>query len=107
MHLYGRAVDILTVREVAEKYSLKIIEDSAQAHGAEFHGIKTGCLGDAAAFSFIREKFRSTGRCRCSSDNDEELAGKIRAYGNYGSYEKYNHVYQGCNSRLDEYQAAF
>lgn len=108
VHLYGRAVDILTVREVAEKYSLKIIEDSAQAHGAEFHGIKTGCLGDAAAFSFYPGKnLGALGDAGAVVTNDEELAGKIRAYGNYGSYEKYNHVYQGCNSRLDEYQAAF
>lgn len=108
VHLYGRAVDVPAVREVADRYSLKIIEDSAQAHGAEMNGRKTGCLGDAAAFSFYPGKnLGALGDAGAVVTDDEKIAGKVRAYGNYGSYEKYNHVYQGCNSRLDEYQAAF
>lgn len=108
VHLYGRAVDVVSVRKIAEKYSLRIIEDAAQAHGAEVDGRKTGSLGDAAAFSFYPGKnLGALGDAGAVVTNDREIAERVRAYGNYGSYEKYNHVYQGCNSRLDEYQAAF
>lgn len=108
VHLYGRAVDCTTVCKMARKYSLKVIEDSAQAHGAEINGVKTGGLGDAAAFSFYPGKnLGALGDAGAVVTNDVELARKIKAYGNYGSYKKYNHVYQGCNSRLDEFQAAF
>lgn len=108
VHLYGRAVDVASVQDIADKYSLKVIEDAAQAHGAEVNGKKTGSLGDAAAFSFYPGKnLGALGDAGAVVTNDKEIASKVRAYGNYGSYEKYNHVYQGCNSRLDEYQAAF
>lgn len=108
VHLYGRAVDMTGIKEIAEKYSLKLIEDAAQAHGAEVDGIRVGNLGHAAAFSFYPGKnLGALGDAGAVVTNDEELAEKIRAYGNYGSYTKYHHVYQGCNSRLDEYQAAF
>lgn len=108
VHLYGRAVDCATVCEIARKHSIKVIEDSAQAHGAEIDGVKTGCLGDAAAFSFYPGKnLGALGDAGAVVTNDVEVAHKVKAYGNYGSYKKYNHVFQGCNSRLDEYQAAF
>lgn len=108
VHLYGRAVETERVRRLSEKYNLKIIEDAAQAHGASIRGIRTGNLGDAAAFSFYPGKnLGAMGDAGAVVTNDKELAGRIRALGNYGSYEKYNHVYQGCNSRLDEFQAAF
>ena len=68
----------------------------------------TGKLGDAAAFSFYPGKnLGALGDAGAVVTDDAELAARVRAYGNYGSYEKYNHVYQGCNSRLDELQAAF
>lgn len=108
VHLYGRAVNVVQLRKFADKYSLKIIEDAAQAHGAEINGVKTGSLGDAAAFSFYPGKnLGALGDAGAVVTDDIELAEKIRAYENYGSYEKYNHVYKGCNSRLDEFQAAF
>lgn len=108
VHLYGRAVDAVPIRALAEKYGLKIIEDAAQAHGAEINGIRVGNLGDAAAFSFYPGKnLGALGDAGAVVTNDKEVAKMVRAYGNYGSYEKYNHVYQGCNSRLDELQAAF
>lgn len=108
VHLYGRAVNVEPVKALAEKYSLKVIEDAAQGHGAEMNGQKTGSLGDAAAFSFYPGKnLGALGDGGAITTNDQELADKIRALGNYGSYEKYHHVYQGCNSRLDELQAAF
>lgn len=108
VHLYGRVADVTAIQKIASKYSLKVIEDSAQAHGAEIKGKKAGGLGDAAAFSFYPGKnLGALGDAGAVTTNDSELAARIRAYGNYGSYEKYNHVYPGCNSRLDEYQAAF
>lgn len=108
VHLYGRAVDITYVRELARRYHLKVIEDAAQAHGAAVAGVHTGALGDATAFSFYPGKnLGALGDAGAIVTNDIELADKIRAYGNYGSYQKYNHVYLGCNSRLDELQAAF
>lgn len=108
VHLYGRAVNAEPVKALAQKYSLKVIEDAAQGHGAEVDGHKTGSLGDAAAFSFYPGKnLGALGDGGAITTNDQEFADKIRALGNYGSYEKYHHVYQGCNSRLDELQAAF
>ena len=108
VHLYGRVVDVAPIRTLAEKHSLKVIEDAAQAHGAKINGVKVGNLGDAAAFSFYPGKnLGALGDAGAVVTNDADVADKVRAYGNYGSYEKYNHVYQGCNSRLDEMQAAF
>lgn len=108
VHLYGRAVDVAPVQKIADKYSLKLIEDAAQAHGACIDGKRVGGLGDAAAFSFYPGKnLGALGDAGAVVTRDKELADKVRAYGNYGSYVKYHHVYQGCNSRLDEYQAAF
>lgn len=108
VHLYGRAVQIAQVKELAGKYSLKLIEDAAQGHGAAVEGKRVGSLGDAAAFSFYPGKnLGALGDAGAVVTNDAELAQKVRAYGNYGAYEKYKHVYQGCNSRLDELQAAF
>ncbi len=108
VHLYGRAVDVTPIRVLADKYALKIIEDAAQAHGAAINGVKVGNLGDAAAFSFYPGKnLGALGDAGAVVTNDSKVAEMVRAYGNYGSCGKYNHVYQGCNSRLDELQAAF
>ncbi len=108
VHLYGRVVEMDKVMELADEYALKVIEDAAQAHGAVYKGKRTGSLGDAAAFSFYPGKnLGALGDAGAVVTNDKELADKIRALGNYGSFEKYNHVYKGCNSRLDEMQAAF
>ncbi len=108
VHLYGRCAAMELICKLAKRYSLKVIEDAAQAHGAQLNGKRTGVLGDAAAFSFYPGKnLGALGDAGAVVTNDEELARMVRAYGNYGSYEKYVHVYQGCNSRLDELQAAF
>lgn len=107
VHLYGQAVQMEKIWALAKKYNLKIIEDAAQAHGAEYQGRKTGNLGDAAGFSFYPGK-----NLGCMGDgggittNDDELAAKLRALRNYGSDRKYHHIYKGTNSRLDELQAA-
>lgn len=107
VHLYGRAVEMKKVMELAAKYDLKIIEDSAQAHGALNDGKCTGNLGDAAAFSFYPGKnLGALGDGGAVTTNDKELADKVRAICTYGSYKKYDHQFKGCNSRLDEVQAA-
>ncbi|SDI01952.1 dTDP-4-amino-4,6-dideoxygalactose transaminase [Chryseobacterium taeanense] len=107
VHLYGRTVFSDKLKDFAEKYQLKIIEDNAQAIGAEWKGKKTGNLGDAAGFSFYPGKnLGALGDAGAVTTNDENLAKIIRALANYGSDQKYINIYQGLNSRLDEIQAA-
>lgn len=107
VHLYGQAVEMEKIWELAKKYNLKIIEDSAQAHGAIYQGKKVGNLGDIGCFSFYPGKnLGALGDGGCITTNDEEVAIKIRALGNYGSLVKYENIYKGLNSRLDEIQAA-
>ena len=108
VHLYGRAMNMTKVWEIAKKYNLKVIEDSAQAHGAMFEGRRTGNLGDASGFSFYPGKnLGCLGDGGAVTTNDDELAAKIRALRNYGSDVKYHFPYRGTNSRLDEIQAAW
>ena len=107
VHLYGQAVQMQNIWGLAKKYNLKIIEDSAQAHGAKYRGQKTGSLGDAAGFSFYPGKnLGALGDAGAVTTNDEALYNKVKAIANYGSDRKYHHIYKGCNSRLDEIQAA-
>lgn len=106
VHLYGLATDMSKVQKIAKKYNLKIIEDCAQAHGAVYNDKRVGNLGDAAAFSFYPGKnLGALGDGGCVVSNDEELILKIRALANYGSHKKYENLYTGLNSRLDEIQA--
>ena len=108
VHLYGRVADIQALREIADRYGLKLIEDAAQAHGAQLNEKRTGSLGDAAGFSFYPGKnLGAWGDGGAITTNDEELAERIYTLRNYGSREKYHHELQGFNSRLDELQAAF
>ena len=107
VHLYGRCADIPQIEKIARKHSLKIIEDSAQAHGAMIDGRRTGNLGDASGFSFYPGKnLGALGDGGAITTNDKELAEKARAIANYGSQKKYVNIYKGVNSRLDEMQAA-
>lgn len=107
VHLYGQAVEMEKIWQIAKKYNLKVIEDSAQAHGAMYKNRKTGNLGDASAFSFYPGKnLGAMGNGGCITTNDEELYNKVKAIANYGSDRKYHHIYKGVNSRLDEIQAA-
>ncbi len=108
VHLYGQACWDENLYAIAEKYGLKIIEDNAQAIGAEWNSIKTGILGDAAGFSFYPGKnLGALGDSGAVTTNDDKLAEIIRALGNYGSKLKYINDYQGLNSRMDELQATF
>lgn len=108
VHLYGQACDVDPIMEIAHKYSLYVVEDCAQAHGATYKGKKIGSFGDAAGFSFYPGKnLGALGDAGAMVTNNKELADKVRALGNYGSDYKYHHIYLGNNSRLDEMQAAF
>ena len=108
VHLYGQCAPMDEINAIARAHGLKVIEDAAQAHGATYKGRRAGSLGDAAGFSFYPGKnLGALGDAGCVTTNDDALAERIRALGNYGSDYKYHHVYKGQNSRLDELQAAF
>mgnify|MGYP001031684481 CR=1 FL=1 len=109
VHLYGRVADMTPILAISQKYSLKVIEDAAQAHGARHeNGQVTGSMGNAAGFSFYPGKnLGALGDGGAITTSDTALAEKIRALRNYGSSKKYVHTYKGINSRLDEIQAAF
>lgn len=107
VHLYGQTCEMDKISEIAKKYNLKVIEDSAQSHGAYYKDKRSGNLGDASGFSFYPGKnLGALGDGGAVTTNDEELANTIKALGNYGSHKKYENLYKGINSRLDEMQAA-
>lgn len=107
VHLYGQTCDMDSINAIAQKYNLKVIEDSAQSHGAYYGAKRCGNLGDASGFSFYPGKnLGALGDGGAVTTDDDELAQVIRALGNYGSHKKYENLYQGVNSRLDEIQAA-
>ncbi len=120
VHLYGQIAEMDKINEIAKKYKLKVIEDSAQAHGAkisytelheadtESHRVrKAGNLGDASGHSFYPGKnLGALGDGGAITTNNDELAEVCRSLGNYGSIKKYENIYKGVNSRLDEIQAA-
>lgn len=109
VHLYGRLCDMNVINEIAIKNNLKVIEDSAQSHGAiHSNGKRSGNLGDASGFSYYPGKnLGALGDGGAITTNDEKLYDVIKALRNYGSYIKYENLYKGVNSRLDELQAAF
>jgi dTDP-4-amino-4,6-dideoxygalactose transaminase len=108
VHLYGQLCDMNAINSIAKKHGLKVIEDSAQSHGAVYlDGKMSGNLGDASGFSFYPGKnLGALGDAGAITTNDEELAIVLRALRNYGSQKKYHNLYKGINSRLDEIQAA-
>jgi len=107
VHLYGQAADMTRIKEFADRHSLKVLEDVAQAHGAVHGARKVGAWGDAAGFSFYPGKnLGALGDAGAVTTENAELAKTLRALRNYGSHKKYHNVHQGPNSRLDELQAA-
>lgn len=107
VHLYGQLADMPALMDIAEQNSLLVLEDSAQSHGASIDGRKAGNWGDAGAFSFYPGKnLGALGDAGAVTTNDDELANTLRALRNYGSHKKYENLFQGVNSRLDEIQAA-
>ena len=107
VHLYGQSAAMEEIAAIAQKHSLKIIEDSAQSHGATYQGKKTGSLGHAAGFSFYPGKnLGAFGDGGAVTTEDDSIANKVRMLRNYGSKTKYHNTFKGFNSRLDEIQAA-
>jgi len=108
VHLYGKPCDMDPIMEICRRHNLYLIEDCAQAHGAEYKGKKVGSFGDISAFSFYPTK-----NLGCLGDggvvltNNEAVFQKIKMLRNYGSSKKYYNEYLGLNSRLDEVQASF
>lgn len=107
VHLYGQLAAMPKIMDIANRYNLLVLEDSAQAHSAEIHGKKAGNWGDASGFSFYPGKnLGALGDAGAVTTNDAELATMLKALRNYGSHEKYKNLVPGVNSRLDEIQAA-
>ena len=107
VHLYGQLADMASLSTIARQHRLLVIEDAAQAHGAVADRRRAGALGDAAGFSFFPTKnLGALGDGGAIVTDNDELAARVLALRNYGSEVKYQHLYQGCNSRLDEIQAA-
>ncbi len=106
VHLYGQTCDMDRIYPIAEKYSLRIIEDAAQAHGAMYGNKKAGNLGDVAGFSFYPSKnLGALGDAGAVTTSNFELASMIRSLANYGSPEPYVFIEKGINARMDEFQA--
>jgi dTDP-4-amino-4,6-dideoxygalactose transaminase len=106
VHLYGQLCDMEAINKIAQKHGLKVLEDSAQSHGAIQNGKRSGNLGDASGFSFYPGKnLGALGDAGAVTTNDSALADALVALRNYGSHKKYHNLYKGVNSRLDELQA--
>ncbi|HEY4798568.1 MAG TPA: DegT/DnrJ/EryC1/StrS family aminotransferase [Bacteroidia bacterium] len=107
VHLYGLPAEMDEILAVARKYRLIVIEDCAQAHGAEYRGKKVGSIGDAASFSFYPGKnLGAYGDAGCMMTNDKAIADRSRMIANHGQLQKHQHQMEGRNSRLDGLQAA-
>jgi dTDP-4-amino-4,6-dideoxygalactose transaminase len=108
VHLYGQTADMETINEIAAKFDLPVIEDAAQAIGAEFHGRRAGSIGRTGCFSFYPTKnLGAYGDAGMVTTSDAALADRLRAMSRHGcSHDKYHHDHVGWNARLDELQAA-
>ncbi|WP_069660400.1 DegT/DnrJ/EryC1/StrS family aminotransferase [Arcticibacter eurypsychrophilus] len=107
VHLYGNNSMHPEIKRLIDHYDLKLIEDNAQSQGCIYMGKRTGSLGDAAGHSFYPGKnIGALGDGGAVTTNDKDLADAVRAISNYGSKIKYENIYQGLNSRIDEIQAA-
>lgn len=106
VHLYGQPADMKAFKEIAEDYNLYLVEDCAQAHGAEFEGQKVGTFGDIAAFSFYPTKNMTTGEGGMVVTNNDELAERADLIRNHGQTKKYYHEELGYNLRMTNIAAA-
>jgi len=107
VHLYGHPCDMAAVGELARAFNLRVIEDCAQAHGAEVRGRRVGTFGDVACFSFYPGKnLGAYGDAGAIVTQDGALAERCRMIANHGRKAKYDHEFEGRNSRLDGLQAA-
>jgi len=107
VHIYGQPCNMDAIMEIANKNNLKVIEDCAQTHGAEYNGKRVGSIGDVGCFSFYPTKnLGAIGDGGALVTNDDQLAEKIKLFREYGWKERYISSKEGWNSRLDELQAA-
>ncbi|HLA43690.1 MAG TPA: DegT/DnrJ/EryC1/StrS family aminotransferase [Aggregatilineales bacterium] len=107
VHLYGQIADMDAIMQIAEKHHLFVLEDAAQAHGATYKGKKAGSIGHMAAFSFYPGKnLGAYGDAGAIVTNNDEYARFAEMYANHGRLTKYEHEFEGVNSRLDGLQAA-
>jgi dTDP-4-amino-4,6-dideoxygalactose transaminase len=107
VHLYGQPADMQAIRAIATKHSLAVIGDAAQAHGAMDRGIPIARLADITSYSFYPGKnLGAYGDGGALVTDNEELAAKARMFANHGRTKKYDHDFEGVNSRLDGLQAA-
>ncbi len=108
VHLYGQAAEMDRILEIAKKYDLFVIEDTAQGIGATYRGRKLGTIGDVGTFSFFPTKnLGALGDGGLVVTNNEEIFKKVKSLRVHGSPRKYYHEYLGYNSRLDTLQAAY
>lgn len=106
VHLFGQPAEMNALKEIGEDYEIALVEDAAQAHGAEYKGKKVGGLGDIGCFSFYATKNMTTGEGGIITTNNSELAKKVCLLRNHGDTGKYNHVILGYNYRMSEASAA-
>ncbi len=107
VHLYGQPADMGPILDIARQHDLRVVEDAAQAHGAQYHGGQVGTFGDAACFSFYPGKnLGAYGDGGAVVTGDPRLAERVRMWANHGRKDKYDHEFGGTNSRLDGLQAA-
>ncbi len=106
VHLFGQMADMDHLLEIARKKEIAVIEDAAQAHGAEYHGRKSGSMGDAACFSFYATKTMTTCEGGMVTTNDNEIADKCQLLRDHGQISKYQHNLVGYNYRMTEMAAA-
>jgi dTDP-4-amino-4,6-dideoxygalactose transaminase len=106
VHLYGLPVEMDRLREIADRASIPLIEDAAQAHGATYGGVPVGALGDAACFSFYPTKNMTTGEGGMITTDDREVAERAARFVNHGRSDSYVHVELGHNFRMTSIAAA-
>ena len=107
VHLYGQPADMKPIGEIAERHGIPVLEDAAQAHGAEYHGAPAGSLGRGAAFSFYPGKnLGACGEAGAFVTRDKDLADRVRVLRDHGQPKKYHHDVEGYNARCDALQAA-
>lgn len=107
VHLYGQMADMDPIMEIARRHGLFVIEDAAQAHGAEYRGRPAGSIGDAGCFSFYPGKnLGAYGEAGAIVTNNADLADKIRMFRDHGQAKKYHHSMIGWNARMDGFQGA-
>jgi perosamine synthetase len=102
VHLFGQPFDIRPVKEICEDHDLALIEDAAQAHGAQYHGKAVGGFGKAGCFSFYPTKNMTTGEGGIITTNDDAFAAMMRKFINHGQSEKYRHTMIGYNYRMTD-----